>query len=58
MILRVRDSGPAFNLKRFEERLEIKKPGAAGNGLRLLLGSAGSVAYYRTYGMNTTIIRV
>lgn len=58
VILRVRDSGPAFNLKRFEERLEEKKPGAAGSGLRILLGSAGSVAYYRTYGMNTTIIRV
>ena len=58
VILRVRDSGPAFNLKRFEERLEKKKPGAAGNGLRILLGSAKSVAYYRTYGVNTTIIRV
>jgi len=50
--------GPAFSLKRFADRLSEEKDPNAGNGIRILLNAAKSINYYRTYGMNTTIIRV
>ena len=58
MIIRLRDGGAAFNLKRFADRLSEEKDPGEGNGIRILLNAAESIEYYRTYGMNTTIIRV
>ena len=58
VILRVRDSGAAFNLKNHADRLAEEDGVGTGTGLKILLHSAKSVSYYRTYGMNTTIIRV
>jgi len=57
VIIRTRDGGSAFNLKRFADRLEKETP-ESGTGIRILLNSAKNISYYRTYGMNTTIIRV
>ena len=58
VILRVRDSGAAFNLKNHADRLAEEETVGKGTGLKILLHSAKSVSYYRTYGMNTTIIKV
>jgi anti-sigma regulatory factor (Ser/Thr protein kinase) len=58
VLIRLRDGGPAFNLKQFAARLEEQGNPRKGMGIRLMLHSATSVSYYRTYGMNTTIIRV
>ena len=57
VIIRARDSGPAFNLKRFAERMEAGGS-ETGNGIRILVNASKNVSYYRTYGMNTTIIRI
>lgn len=59
VIIRVRDGGRPFNLKSFADQLskEMSDP-SSGIGLKILLSSAKSVSYYRTFGMNTTIIRV
>jgi len=58
VVIRLRDGGAAFSLKRFADRLSEEKDPNAGNGIRILLNAAKSINYYRTYGMNTTIIRV
>ena len=58
VIIRLRDGGAAFNLKRFADRLSEEEDLRTGNGIRILLNAAESIEYYRTYGMNTTIIRV
>ena len=58
VILRVRDRGAAFNLKRFADRLLETERAPSAPGLRILLHSAKSVSYYRTYGLNTTILRI
>ena len=58
VIIRLRDGGAAFNLKRFADRLSEEEDLRAGNGIRILLNAAESIEYYRTYRMNTTIIRV
>lgn len=58
VIIRLRDSGTAFNLKHLSDRLAEEDRGTAEAGLKLLLHSATSVSHYRTYGMNTTIIKV
>lgn len=106
VIIRLRDSGSAFDLKRFADRLgdggrvgdadgAVDNDSAAdgdrakdvdrledadrleddarleaadrledddrlgkGIGIRILLNSTKKISYYRTYGMNTTIIRV
>ena len=58
VIIRLRDGGSAFNLKNYAERLEKDDNPEAGIGIRIMLASAKSVSYYRTYGMNTTIIKV
>lgn len=58
VIIRLRDSGSAFNLKHLSDRLAEEDRGTAEAGLKLLLHSATSVSHYRTYGMNTTIIKV
>lgn len=57
VIIRLRSFGPAFNLRQFADRLEERGPGT-GPGVRILLDAAKDVSYYRTYGTNTTIIRV
>lgn len=57
VIIRARDSGPAFNLKRFAERMEAGGS-ETGNGIRILVNASKNVSYYRMYGMNTTIIRI
>ncbi len=58
VIIRVRDRGVAFNLKRFAERLSEKDQAPSAAGLRILLHSAKSVSYFRTCGVNTTILRL
>lgn len=58
VIIRLRDSAPAFNLKHFADRLKEEDNLEAGIGIKIIVTSAKSVSYYRTYGMNTTIIRV
>ena len=58
VIIRLRDGGPAFNLKRFAEHLEEEGDTETGTGIRILLHAAKSVSYYRTYGMNTTIMKI
>ena len=58
VIIRLRDGGPAFNLKQFADRLEKEGNMEAGIGIKIMLTSAKSISYYRTYGMNTTIIKV
>ena len=58
VIIRLRDSAPAFNLKHFADRLKEEDNLEAGIGIKIFVTSAKSVSYYRTYGMNTTIIRV
>ena len=58
VIVRLWDNGVPFNLKRFAARLAEQDAPKSGMGIRILLHSAKSVSYYRTYGMNTTIIRV
>ena len=58
VILRMRDGGPAFNLKDYAERLEKPVAPPDGIGLRILLGEAKELSYYRSYGMNTTIMRI
>lgn len=58
VIIRLRDSGPAFNLKHFADRQEEEDNLEAGIGIKIIVTSAKSVSYYRTYGMNTTIIRI
>ena len=56
IIICVRDGGAAFNLKAFADRLAKEDVQQSGIGLRILLNSAKSISYYRTYGMNTTIL--
>ena len=58
VIIRVRDRGVAFNLKRFAERLSEEDQAPSAAGLRILLHSAKSVSYFRTCGVNTTILRL
>ena len=58
VIIRTRDGGSAFNLKRFADRLKAEELSESGTGIRILVNSAKNISYYRTYGMNTTIIRV
>ena len=58
VIIRSRDSGRAFNLKNFVELLSGEADPERGPGVRILIHSAESISYYRTYGMNTTIIRI
>ena len=58
VIIRLRDGGSAFNLRNFADRLKDEDKMSEGTGIGILLHSAKSVNYYRTYGMNTTIIRV
>lgn len=59
VIIRLRDNGRAFNLKMLTDRLmEEEINPESKTDLRILMGAAKDVAYYRTYGMNTTIIRV
>lgn len=58
VIIRLRDGGCAFNLKNFAKRLEKDDNLETGIGIKIMLTSAKSVSYYRTYGMNTTIIKV
>ena len=58
VIIRLRDGGCAFNLKDFAKRLEKDDNLEAGIGIKIMLTSAKSVSYYRTYGMNTTIIKI
>lgn len=57
VMIRIRDGGAAFNLKRFADRLE-KEDVESAVGLKILLNSVRSVSYYRTYGMNTTILTI
>ena len=58
VIIRVRDGGAAFNLKRFADRLSGEDDALSGTGIKILLNAAKDISYYRTYGMNTTIVRV
>lgn len=58
VIIRVRDGGAAFNLKRFAENLPEEGDPESRAGIRILVNSAKSINYYRTFGMNTTIIRI
>lgn len=58
VIIRVRDGGPAFNLKQFADRLAKEDNAQAAPGLRLLLHGAKDISYYRTYGMNITIMKL
>ena len=58
VIIRLRDSGSAFNLKSFANQIKYDDNSEGGTGIRILLNSAKEVSYYRTYGMNTTIIKV
>lgn len=58
VVIRVRDGGDSFNLKRFSDRLDGQDHTQAGISRRILLTSAKSVSYYKTYGMNTTIMRI
>ena len=58
MILRLRDRGRPFNLREFADRLAAEDTAPDGPGLRILLHTAKDLSYYRTYGMNTTILRL
>ena len=42
----------------FADRMEKENDAEAGIGIKIILTSAKNVSYYRTYGMNTTIVRV
>ena len=58
VILRLRDRGRPFNLREFADRLAAEDKAPDGPGLRILLHAAKDLSYYRTYGMNTTILRL
>ncbi len=58
VIIRARDNGSPFNLLDFAGRLEAEEKEQNNTGLKILLHTAKSVSYYRTYGINTTIIKV
>ena len=58
VIIRTKENGPAFNLKRFAERLAKEDDPEKGIGVRILVTTAKNVSYYRTHDMNTTIITV
>ena len=58
VIIRLRDSGSPFNLKQFEDRLEKEKDPETETGIRILIASAKQISYYRSFGMNTTIITI
>lgn len=58
VIIRMRDGGAPFNLKRFADRLSGEEDPGEGTGIRILLKSAENIQYYRTYGMNTTIVKI
>ena len=58
VIIRTRDNGRPFNLKRFSERLAEEDKLEKGTGIRILINAAKNVSYYRTCGINTTIITV
>jgi hypothetical protein len=58
VIIRLRDNGSPFNLKQFEDRLEKEKDPETETGIRILIASAKQISYYRSFGMNTTIITI
>ena len=58
VIIRLRDGGRAFNLKNFAERMERGDNLEAGIGMKIIMNSVKNVSYYRTYGMNTTIVKI
>lgn len=58
VIIRLRDGGRAFNLKNFAERMERDDNLKSGIGIKIIMNSVKNVSYYRTYGMNTTIIKI
>ena len=58
VIIRTRDDGRAFNLKRFADRIAEDDDPENGTGIRILAAAVKNVSYYRTYGMNTTIITI
>ena len=51
VIIRLRDGGPAFNLKHFADRLNEESKKKSGTGIKILLHFAKSVSYYRVYGI-------
>ena len=58
VIVRLRDDGRPFNLMELTDLIERDKGKEKGTGIRIMLGTASNISYYRTYGMNTTIIRI
>ena len=58
IIIRSRDNGRPFNLKTYADLLAAGDHSKAGPGIRILLNSAKNISHYRTYGMNTTILRI
>lgn len=58
VIIRLRDGGRAFNLKNFAERMDRDDNLESGIGIKIIMNSVKNVSYYRTYGMNTTIIKI
>ena len=58
VVIRLRNGGSPFNLARFGDRMAREESPGSRPGVRILLHAAKDVSYYRTYGMNTTIIRI
>lgn len=58
VIVRLRNVGGAFSLKNFADRIEEDDNTPDIAGVRIILKSTKDFSYYRSYGMNTTIIKV
>ena len=58
VILRIKDSGNAFNLSVLAKLLSQRESPHENIGMKLICASTDDISYYRIYRMNTTILKI
>ena len=58
LILRVRDNGVEFNLNSIARIVMDDQDPYANMGIKMIVSSAKKIDYYRSWGMNVTILRI
>ena len=58
LILRIRDNGVSFNIKKMAQVLSNNEDPLANLGMKMIARTAKDIRYYRSWGSNVAIIRV
>ena len=58
LIIRIRDSGEAFNLTEIAEMMAKEEKTVEYLGIKIICASAQETSYFRVYEMNTIILRI